>query len=83
MARYLSTQYPNNKPTNQSGGKKGDKRKGEDSKPEEKDSNTGGTAGVQVEDTTTNEDSTVPSEKRSDQPMIKARKCSKLNTIKE
>ena len=27
MDRYLSTQYPNNKPTNQRGGKKGDKRK--------------------------------------------------------
>ena len=32
MARYLSTQYPNNKPTNQRGGKKGDKRKGDNSK---------------------------------------------------
>ena len=28
MARYLSTQYANNKPANQRGGKKGDKRKG-------------------------------------------------------
>ena len=61
MARYLSTQYTNNKPANQRGGKKGDKRKGDDSKSEEKDSNTGGTAGAHVEDTTTNEDSTAPS----------------------
>ena len=45
MARYLLTQYPNNKPANQSGGKKGDKRKGDNSKSEDKDSNTGGTAG--------------------------------------
>ena len=27
MARYLSTQYPNNKPANQRGGKMGDRRK--------------------------------------------------------
>ena len=33
MARYLSTQYAKNKPANQRGGKKGDKRKGDDSKP--------------------------------------------------
>ena len=26
MAKYLSTQYPNNKPANQRGGKKGDKK---------------------------------------------------------
>ena len=45
MARYLSTQYPNNKPAHQSGGKKGDKRKGNDLKSEDKDSNTGGTIG--------------------------------------
>ena len=31
-ARYLSTQYPNNKPTNQRGGNKGNKRKGDDPK---------------------------------------------------
>ena len=61
MARYLSTQYANNKPANQRGGKKGDKRKGDDSKSEDKDSNTGGTAGVHVEDNTTNEDATAPS----------------------
>ena len=61
MARYLSTQYPNNKPANQRGGQKGDKRKGDDSKSEDKNSNTGGTAGAHVEDTTTNEDPTAPS----------------------
>lgn len=46
MAEYLSTQYPSNKPTHQHGGKKGDKRKGDDLKPEDKDSNMGGTAGA-------------------------------------
>ena len=61
MARYLSTQYPNNKPTNQRGGNKGNKRKGDDPKSEDKDSNMGGTAGAHVEDTTTNEDTTAPS----------------------
>ena len=61
MARYLSTQYPNNKPTNQRAGKKGDKRKEDDSKSKDKDSNTGGTAGAHVEDTTTNEGTTAPS----------------------
>ena len=55
IARYLSTQYFNNKPTDQCGGKKGDKRKGGDSKSEDKDSNTGGTAGAHIEDTTTTE----------------------------
>ena len=60
-ARYLSTQYPNNKPTNQRGGNKGNKRKGDDSKSENKDSNTVGTAGSHVEDTTINEDTTAPS----------------------
>ena len=55
------TQYPNNKPTNQRGGNKGDKRKGDDPKSEDKDSNTGGTAGAHVEDTTTNENTTAPS----------------------
>ena len=52
MARYQSTQYPNNKPTNQRGSKKGDKRNGDDSKSEDKDSNMGGTAGAHVEDIT-------------------------------
>ena len=61
MARYLSTQYPNNKPTNQRGGNKGNKRKGNDPKSEDKGSNTGGTTGAHIEDTTTNEDTTTPS----------------------
>ena len=60
-ARYLSTQYPNNKPTNQGGGNKENKRKGDDPKSEDKDSNAGGTAGENIEDTTTNEDTTAPS----------------------
>ena len=59
MARYLSTQYPNNKPANQRGGKKGDKKKDDESKSEDKDSNTGGTAGVHVEDTTKTKESTM------------------------
>ena len=37
------------------------KEKGGDPKSEDKDSNTGGTAGAHVEDTTTNEDTTAPS----------------------
>ena len=41
MARYLSTQYLNNKPTLQRGCKKGGKKKGDDSKSEDKGSNTG------------------------------------------
>ena len=46
VARYLSTQYPNNKPANQRKGNKGNKRTGDDTKSEDKDSNTGGTAGA-------------------------------------
>ena len=65
MTGYLSTQYPNIKPTNQRGGKKRKKRQVNDSKFEDKDSNTGGTAGVHVEDNTTNEDSTAPSRRAS------------------
>ena len=61
MARYLSTQYPDNKPANQGGSKKGDKKKGNNSKSEDKDSNIGGTTGVHVEDATTTEESTAPS----------------------
>ena len=60
-AWYLSTQYPNNKPPNQRGSKKGNKRKGDDPKSEDKDSITGGTAGAQVENTTTNKNTTAPS----------------------
>ena len=59
--RYMSTQYPNNNPTNQRGGNKGNKRKGDDPKYEDKDSNVGGTTGAHVEDTTTNEDPITPS----------------------
>ena len=59
MARYLSTQYFNNKLTNQRGGKKRDKKKDDEPKSEDKDSITGGTVGVYVEDTTTTEESTV------------------------
>ena len=60
MARYLATQYSNNKPANQRGGKKGDKKKDDESKSEDKNSNMGGTAGAHVESTTTTEESTVP-----------------------
>ena len=60
MARYLSTQYPNNKPTNQREDNKGNKRKGDDQKSEDKGSNTVGTAGAHIEDTTINEDTTAP-----------------------
>ena len=58
MARYLSTQYPNNKPVNQRGGKKGDTKKGDESKSEDKDSITGNTTGAHVEDTRTTKEST-------------------------
>ena len=60
MTRYLSTQYPNKKPANQRGGKMGDKKKADESKPEDKDSITGGTVGAHVEDTTTIEEFTIP-----------------------
>ena len=58
---YLSTQYPNNKPANQHGSNKGNGRKVDDTKSEDKDSITGGTAGAHVENTTTNENNTAPS----------------------
>ena len=61
MARYLSTQYPNNKPTNQRNDKKGDKNMADAPKFEDKDSNTVDTAGVHVENTTITEESTTPS----------------------
>ena len=61
MARYLSANYPNNKPAHQRDGKKEDKKKGDDPKSEDMDSNTGATAGAQVEDTTTPEEFTAPS----------------------
>ena len=53
MARYLSTQYPNNKHAYQRDGKKKDKKKGDDLKSKDKDSNTGGPAGAHIGDTTT------------------------------
>ena len=55
MARYLSTQYPNNKPANQRNGKKKDKKKGDDPKSKDKDTNTGATIGAHIENTTTTE----------------------------
>ena len=61
MVRNLSTQYPNNKPANQYGGKKGNKKKIDDSKSEDNDSNIGGTTGAHVENTKTTEESTAPS----------------------
>ena len=65
MARYLLTQYPNNKSAHQRKGKKRDKRKGNDSKSEDKDNNMGGTTGAHVEDTTTTEESTAPNKRAS------------------
>ena len=50
-ALYLSTQCPNTKPANQRKGNKGNKRTGDDKKSEDKDSNTDGTAGAHIEDT--------------------------------
>ena len=52
ISRYLSTQYPNNKPANQLNCKKGDKNKGNDPKSKCKDSNTSDAAGVNVGATT-------------------------------
>ena len=62
MAKYLSTQYPN-KTIGHQRDKKGDNngKKGNDSKPEDKDNNTTGTAGAHVGEVTTPEDSTAPS----------------------
>ena len=60
-AWYLSTQYPNNKPANQRGSNKANKRKGDDPKSEDKGNITVGYAGAHVEDTTTNKDTTIPS----------------------
>ena len=61
MARYLSTQYTNNKPAHQRGGKKRDKKKDDDSKPEDKNIHTDGTTGAHVKDTKTTEEYTAPS----------------------
>ena len=64
-ARYLSTQYPNKTISHQH--KKRDKngKKGDYSKPENKDNNTKGTAGVHTGEVTTSEDPTIPSNKPS------------------
>ena len=56
--RYLSTQYPNNKPTNH---RKNKQRKGDDPKSEDKDNTTSDTTGAHVKDTTTNKETTAPS----------------------
>ena len=61
MARYLSTQYPNNKPANQHNSKKGDTNKGDDPKSEDNDSTTVDTIGAHVGNTTTTEEFTAPS----------------------
>ena len=61
MARYLSTQYPNKNSAHQRKGTKWDKKKGNDLKSEDKDSNTGTTAGAHVGDTTPPEESTATS----------------------
>ena len=62
MARYLSTQY-NNKVTNNPRDKKGGRysKKSDDSKPEDSNTTTSGTAGAHIEGTTP-QDSTAPSE---------------------
>ena len=59
IARYLSTQHPN-KPTHQRDDKNGDEKNGDDPKSKDKNSNTGDTTGVHVQDTTTPEESTAP-----------------------
>ena len=63
MARYMSTQYPNKISGRQRKGKKGDinGKKGNNSKFKDKDSNTAGTAGAHIGDTTTPEESTAHS----------------------
>ena len=55
-AWYLSTQYPNNKSGNQQ--QQQQQQKSHDPKSEDKDNTMGGTAGTDVEDSTTNEDNT-------------------------
>ena len=61
MARYLSTQYPNNKLANQRRGKMRDKKKGDDPESKEKDCDIGSTASVYVDNTTTTEEFSAPS----------------------
>ena len=61
MARYMSTQYPSKNSGYQCKDKKGDRnrKKGDDRKSEDKDSNAKGTIGAHVGDVTTPEDSTA------------------------
>ena len=61
MARYMSTQYPNNNPCHQHNGKKRhtNRKKGDDPKFEDKDNNATGTAGAHIGDVTKHEDSTA------------------------
>ena len=63
MARYLSTQYLN-KTIGHQRDEKRDKngKKGNDSKPEDKDNNTTGTTGAHIGEVTTPEDFTAPSD---------------------
>ena len=63
MARYLSTQYPKKNSVNQREGKKGDRnrKKVDNLGIEDKDSNTAGTLGAHIGDTTPPEDSTASS----------------------
>ena len=62
MTRYLSTQY-NNKIPNNPRDKRGDRKskKGDDSKSEDSNSTTTGTACANVGEVTTPQDSTAPS----------------------
>ena len=62
MARYLSTQY-NNKVHNNPRDKRVDRnsKKGDDTKSEDSDTTTTGTAGAHVGEVTTPQDSTAPS----------------------
>ena len=60
-ARYISTQYPNNKPASQRESNKENKRKVDDPRSEDKDNIIDSTAEAHVEDTTTSKDTTTPS----------------------
>ena len=66
MTRYMPTQYTN-KISNNPRDKKGDKisKKGDNSKSEDKDITTTGTAGAYVGEVTTPQDSTAPSKRSS------------------
>ena len=67
IARYLSTQYPSKNSANRRNSKKEDRsgKNGDDPKSEDKDSNTAGTAGVHVWDTTPHEESTASNRRAS------------------